>query len=151
MLYHLFDWLKQSGIKVPGGALFQFITFRVLLAVLFSLIITLLFGKRLINYLRKKQVGESVRELGLAGEQQKKGTPTMGGFIIILAILIPTLLLADLAKAYIRLMIFSTIWLGFIGFIDDYLKLRAKRIAKEQGVKYKKGDKDGLAGWFKIF
>jgi phospho-N-acetylmuramoyl-pentapeptide-transferase len=150
MLYHLFDWLKQSGIKVPGGALFQFITFRVLLAVLFSLIITLLFGKRLINYLRRKQVGESVRELGLAGEQQKKGTPTMGGFIIILAILIPTLLLADLSKAYIRLMIFSTIWLGMIGFIDDYLKLKSKRIAQMQGVTYKKANKDGLAGWFKI-
>src|SRR3984885_999508 len=150
MLYHLFNWLKQSGIKVPGGTLFQFITFRVLLAVLFSLIITLLFGKRLINYLHKKQVGESVRELGLAGEQQKKGTPTMGGIIIILAILIPTLLLADLHKAYIRLMIFSTLWLGLIGFIDDYLKLRAKRIAKTQGVAYRKGDKDGLAGWFKV-
>jgi phospho-N-acetylmuramoyl-pentapeptide-transferase len=150
MLYHLFDWLKQHGTKVPGGALFQFITFRVLLAVLFSLIITLLFGKSLINYLRRKQVGESVRELGLAGEQQKKGTPTMGGFIIILAILIPTLLLADLSKAYIRLMIFSTIWLGMIGFIDDYLKLKSKRIAQMQGVTYKKADKDGLAGWFKI-
>ncbi len=150
MLYHLFDWLKQSGIKVPGGALFQFITFRVLLAVLFSLIITLLFGKRLINYLSKKQVGESVRELGLAGEQQKKGTPTMGGFIIILAILVPTLLLADLGKAYIRLMIFSTLWLGMIGFIDDYLKLRSKRMAQQLGVAYKKANKDGLAGWFKI-
>jgi phospho-N-acetylmuramoyl-pentapeptide-transferase len=150
MLYHLFEWLKQSGIKVPGGALFQFITFRVLLAVLFSLIITMLFGKRMINLLLKKQVGESVRELGLAGEQQKKGTPTMGGFIIILAILIPTLLLADLDKAYIRLMIFSTLWLGMIGFIDDYLKLRAKRIALQQGADYKKANKDGLAGWFKI-
>jgi len=150
MLYHLFDWLRQSGVKVPGGALFQFITFRVLLAVLFSLIISLLFGKRLINYLRKKQVGESVRELGLAGEQQKKGTPTMGGFIIILAILIPTLLLADLDKAYIRLMIFATIWLGMIGFIDDYLKLKAKRLAQQQGGTYKKANKDGLAGWFKI-
>src|SRR5882762_125743 len=95
MLYHLFDWLRQIGVKVPGGALFQFITFRVLLAVLFSLVITMLFGKRLINYLLKKQVGETVRDLGLAGEQQKKGTPTMGGFIIILAILIPTLLLAS--------------------------------------------------------
>ncbi|HMI63750.1 MAG TPA: phospho-N-acetylmuramoyl-pentapeptide-transferase, partial [Puia sp.] len=92
----------------------------------------------------------TVRELGLVGEQQKKGTPTMGGFIIILAILIPTFLLADLHKAYIRLMIFSTIWLGLIGFIDDYLKIRAKRIAKEQGIAYKKGDKDGLAGWFKV-
>ena len=88
--------------------------------------------------------------LGLAGEQQKKGTPTMGGIIIILAILIPTLLLANLEKAYIRLMIFSTIWLGIIGFVDDYLKLRAKRIAQQQGIAYKKGDKDGLAGWFKI-
>jgi phospho-N-acetylmuramoyl-pentapeptide-transferase len=113
-------------------------------------VISALFGKKLINYLLKKQVGESVRDLGLAGEQQKRGTPTMGGFIIILAILIPTLLLADLNKAYIRLMIFSTIWLGLIGFIDDYLKLRAKRIAKEQGIPYKKGDKDGLAGWFKV-
>src|SRR5882757_991148 len=150
MLYQLFEWLKNAGIKIPGGALFQFITFRVLLAVLFSLIISMIFGKRLFSYLAKKQIGETVRDLGLAGQQQKKGTPTMGGFIIILAILIPTLLLADLHKAYIRLMLFSTLWLGLIGFIDDYLKLRAKRIAKEQGVPYKKGDKDGLAGWFKI-
>ena len=150
MLYHLFDWLKDIGVKVPGSALFQFITSRVLLAVILSLIISALFGKRLINYLRHKQIGESVRDLGLAGEQQKKGTPTMGGLIIILAILIPTLLLADLNKAYVRLMIFSTIWLGIIGFIDDYLKLRARRIAQQQGIPYKKGDKDGLAGWFKV-
>ncbi len=150
MLYSLFEWLRQIGVKIPGGALFQFITFRVMLAVLLSLVVTMVYGKRLINYLRKKQVGESVRELGLAGEQQKKGTPTMGGIIIILAILIPTLLLANLNKAYIRLMIFSTIWLGLIGFIDDYLKLRAKKIAQQQGIAYKKGDKDGLAGWFKI-
>jgi phospho-N-acetylmuramoyl-pentapeptide-transferase len=150
MLYYLFEWFRQNSIKVPGSALFQFITFRVLLAVLFSLVISMIFGKRLIRYLLRKQIGETVRDLGLAGEQQKKGTPTMGGFIIILAILIPTLLLADLHKAYIRLMLFSTIWLGIIGFIDDYLKLRAKRIAKQQGVAYKKGDKDGLAGWFKV-
>lgn len=150
MLYHLFEWFKSSGMKVPGGALFQFITFRVLLAVLLSLLITTVYGKRLINMLRGKLIGETVRELGLAGESQKRGTPTMGGIIIILAILIPTLLLANLGKAYIRLMIFSTIWLGMIGFIDDYLKLRAKRIAQEQGIAYKKGDKDGLAGWFKI-
>src|SRR5687767_10534969 len=150
MLYHLFDWLKDIGVKVPGSALFQFITSRVLLAVILSLIISALFGKRLINYLRHKQIGESVRDLGLAGEQQKKGTPTMGGLIIILAILVPTLLLADLNKAYVRLMIFSTVWLGIIGFIDDYLKLRAKKIAQQQGVPYKKGDKDGLAGWFKV-
>jgi phospho-N-acetylmuramoyl-pentapeptide-transferase len=150
MLYHLFDWFRQIGLKIPGGSLFQFITFRVLLAVILSLVITTVYGKRLIKILLKKQVGESVRELGLAGELQKKGTPTMGGIIIILAILIPTLLLANLNKAYIRLMIFSTIWLGCIGFIDDYLKLRAKRIAQQMGVAYKKGDKDGLAGWFKI-
>lgn len=150
MLYHLFEWFREEGIKFPGSLFFQFITSRVLLAVILSLVISALFGKKLINYLLKKQVGESVRDLGLAGEQQKRGTPTMGGIIIILAILIPTLLLADLNKAYIRLMIFSTIWLGIIGFIDDYLKLRAKRIAKQQGVPYKKGDKDGLAGWFKV-
>lgn len=150
MLYQLTEWLKQMGLKYPGSALFQFITSRVLLAVILSLVISAVFGKKLINYLRKKQVGETVRDLGLAGEQQKKGTPTMGGLIIILAILVPTLLLADLHKAYIRLMIFATIWLGIVGFLDDYLKLRAKRIAKEQGIPYKKGDKDGLAGWFKV-
>jgi phospho-N-acetylmuramoyl-pentapeptide-transferase len=150
MLYHLFEWFADQGIKFPGSSFMQFITSRMLVAVILSLVISALFGKKLINYLLKKQVGEGVRDLGLAGEQQKKGTPTMGGFIIILAILIPTLLLADLSKAYIRLMIFSTIWLGIIGFIDDYLKLRAKRIAKEQGIPYKKGDKDGLAGWFKV-
>jgi phospho-N-acetylmuramoyl-pentapeptide-transferase len=150
MLYHLMNWLEKQGIEFPGGNLFQFITSRVLLAVIISLIVSALFGKKLINYLRKKQVGETVRDLGLAGEQSKKGTPTMGGFIIILAILVPTLLLADLNKAYIRLMIFATVWLGIIGFIDDYLKLRAKKIAQQQGIAYKKGDKDGLAGWFKI-
>jgi phospho-N-acetylmuramoyl-pentapeptide-transferase len=150
MLYHLFEWLRQQGMKVPGGALFSFITFRLLLAVLLSLAITSIYGKRLINFLVKKQVGESVRELGLAGEQQKKGTPTMGGLIIIVGILVPTLLLANLNKAYIRLMILCTVWLGIVGFIDDYLKLRAKRIAQQQGIAYKKGDKDGLAGWFKV-
>jgi phospho-N-acetylmuramoyl-pentapeptide-transferase len=150
MLYHLFEWFKQQGITMPGRALFQFITFRVLLAILLSLAITSVYGKRLIRFLVKKQVGETVRDLGLAGEQQKKGTPTMGGLIIILGILVPTLLLANLNKAYIRLMILSTIWLGVVGFIDDYLKLRAKRMAQKEGVAYKKGDKDGLAGWFKI-
>ena len=150
MLYHLIDWLKELGVKIPGNALFQFITSRVLLAVILSLVISAVFGKKFINYLRKKQVGETVRDLGLAGEQQKKGTPTMGGFIIITAILVPTLLLADLHKAYIRLMLFATVWLGLIGFIDDYLKLRAKKLAQQQGIAYKKGDKDGLAGWFKV-
>jgi phospho-N-acetylmuramoyl-pentapeptide-transferase len=151
MLYHLFEWFRAEGMRFPGVSLFQFITFRVLIAVLLSLIITTVWGRKLIDFLRYKQVGESVRDLGLAGEQMKKGTPTMGGIIIILAILIPTLLLANLNKVYIRLMIVSTIWLALIGFIDDYLKLRAKRIAQEKGVKYQKGDKDGLAGWFKVF
>src|SRR5687767_13724905 len=150
MLYHLFEWLRAEDIGFPGSELFRFITFRVLMAVILSLLITTIFGKKLINYLKRKQIGETVRDLGLAGEQQKKGTPTMGGLIIILAILIPTLLLADLNKTYIRLMIFATVWLGIIGFIDDYLKLRAKKLAQQQGVAYKKGDKDGLAGWFKV-
>jgi phospho-N-acetylmuramoyl-pentapeptide-transferase len=151
MLYHLFEWFKSEGIRFPGRELFGFITFRVLMAVILSLLITTVYGKKLIRFLQKKQIGESVRDLGLAGEQQKKGTPTMGGLIIILAILIPTLLLANLTKVYVRLMIFSTLWLGAIGFIDDYLKLRAKKLAQQQGVAYKKGDKDGLAGWFKVF
>ncbi|HEX8459922.1 MAG TPA: phospho-N-acetylmuramoyl-pentapeptide-transferase, partial [Segetibacter sp.] len=150
-LYYIYQWLTNAGFKFPGSGLFQFITFRVLLAVLLSLVITTVYGKRLIRYLLKKQVGETVRDLGLAGEQQKKGTPTMGGIIIILAILIPTLLFANLDKVYVRLMILSTVWLGIIGFIDDYLKLRSKRIAKEKGENYKKSDSDGLAGRFKIF
>jgi len=151
MLYHLFEWLRAEELRFPGSELFRFITFRVLMAVILSLFITTIFGKKLINYLKRKQIGETVRDLGLAGEQQKKGTPTMGGLIIILGILIPTLLLADLTKVYVRLMIFCTIWLGAIGFIDDYLKLRAKRLAQQKGVAYKKGDSDGLAGKFKIF
>ena len=150
MLYHLFEWLKENDINIPGRALFEFTTFRVLLAMLLSLFITLVFGKRLINMLRKKLVGETVRDLGLAGEQTKKGTPTMGGIIIIMGILVPTLLFANLTNIYVILLIVSTIWLGVIGFIDDYLKLRAKKIAQQQGIPYVKGDKDGLAGWFKI-
>jgi phospho-N-acetylmuramoyl-pentapeptide-transferase len=150
MLKNLFDWLNSIGIKFPGDNLFQFITSRVMLALVLSLVISTVFGKRLINYLRKKQVGESVRDLGLAGEQQKKGTPTMGGLIIIMSIIVPTLLLADVSKVYILLMLFATVWMGLIGFIDDYLKIRAKRLAQQQGINYKKGDKDGLAGWFKI-
>jgi phospho-N-acetylmuramoyl-pentapeptide-transferase len=151
MLYHLFEWFRTEGIRFPGSALFQFITFRVLLAVILSLFVSTILGKKVIRLLQRRQIGESVRDLGLAGEQQKKGTPTMGGIIIILAILIPTLLLANLEKVYVRLMIVSTLWLGLIGFIDDYLKIRAKRLAQERGVKYKKGDSDGLAGKFKIF
>jgi phospho-N-acetylmuramoyl-pentapeptide-transferase len=150
MLYHLFEWFKTEGYRFPGSAVFQFITFRVLLAVLLALMISTLLGKRIINLLSHMQIGEGVRDLGLAGEQTKKGTPTMGGLIIILAILIPTLLLADLTKVYVRLMILSTIWLGIIGFIDDYLKIRSKQRAQESGGKYKKGDDDGLAGKFKV-
>ena len=151
MLYHLFQWLTESGYKFPGSNLFAFITFRVMLAVILSLFITTVYGKKLIGFLQKRQLGESVRELGLAGEQQKKGTPTMGGLIIILAILIPTLLLANLDKVYIRLMLLCTVWLGTIGFIDDYLKIRSKRLALAKGGDYKKSNSDGLAGRFKIF
>jgi phospho-N-acetylmuramoyl-pentapeptide-transferase len=151
MFYQLFEWFAKENYKFPGGGLFQFITFRVMLALILSLIISTVFGKRIISFLQQKQLGESVRDLGLAGEQQKKGTPTMGGLIIILAIIIPTLMFANLHKVYIRIMLLSTIWLGVIGFIDDYLKIRAKRIAKQKGLEYKKSDADGLAGKFKIF
>jgi phospho-N-acetylmuramoyl-pentapeptide-transferase len=150
MLYHLFEWFKDQNINFPGRGVLNFISFRVLLAMLLSLVITLIFGKNLINMLRRKLIGESVRELGLAGEEQKKGTPTMGGLIIILGIIVPTLLFARLDTIYIIIMLIATVWLGVIGFIDDYLKLKAKKLAKEQGFNYKKGNKDGLAGWFKI-
>ncbi len=150
MLYHLFEWFKLNGINFPGRTLMDFLTFRIMMAVLLALTITLIYGKRLIRLLRRSLVGESVRDLGLAGEQSKKGTPTMGGIIIIMGILIPTLLFAKLNTVYIILMLISTVWLGGIGFMDDYLKLRAKKIARQQGIPYKKGDKDGLAGWFKI-
>jgi len=151
MLYHIFNWLAKEGFHFPGINLFQFITFRVMLAMILSLVITTVYGKKLIKFLQKKQLGESVRDLGLAGQNEKKGTPTMGGIIILLAILIPTLLLANLDKVYIRLMLLCTVWLGTIGFIDDYLKIRAKRIALAKGDTYKKSDSDGLAGRFKIF
>jgi len=151
MLYHFFDWLAKEGFQFPGLGLFKFITFRVLLAMILSLVITTVYGKKLIRYLQKRQLGESVRDLGLAGQNEKKGTPTMGGIIILLAILIPTLLLANLDKVYVRLMLLCTVWLGTIGFIDDYLKIRAKRIAQTKGITYKKSDSDGLAGRFKIF
>jgi phospho-N-acetylmuramoyl-pentapeptide-transferase len=150
MLYHLFDWLKEEGIRFPGIELFRFITFRTLLAVLLSLFITLIYGKKLILFLQARQFSEGVRDLGLAGENLKRDTPTMGGIIILLAILIPTLLLADLSKVYVQLMLVSTVWLGIIGFIDDYLKLRGKRKAQALGVDYKKTSDDGLAGRFKI-
>ncbi|MEO6812338.1 MAG: phospho-N-acetylmuramoyl-pentapeptide-transferase, partial [Ginsengibacter sp.] len=113
--------------------------------------ITTVYGKRLIRILQKKQIGESVRELGLAGEKMKSGTPTMGGIIILLGILIPTLLLANLDKVYVRLMLLCTVWLGLIGFLDDYLKIKARRVSKAKGIAYKKTNADGLAGKFKIF
>ena len=150
MIYQLYQWLQSEHLRFPGMGLFQFITFRAMLAVLLSLFITMVYGKNIIQFLQRMQVGESVRELGLQGEEQKKGAPTMGGFIILLGILIPTLLFANLDKVYIKLLLLSTIWLGLVGFVDDYLKLRAKRIAQQQGEQYKKGDKDGLAGWFKV-
>ncbi len=151
MLYHLFEWFNNHGMKFPGSGLFQFITFRVMAAVILSLLITTLYGKRVIRLLKKNQIGESVRELGLAGEKMKSGTPTMGGIIILLGIIVPTLLVANLDKVYIRLMLLCTVWLGAIGFLDDYLKIKAKRIAKEKGVDYKKTNADGLAGKFKVF
>ena len=115
MLYYLFTWLKQQ-FNLSGAGVFQFITFRIAMAILLSLVIAAVYGRRIINYLKKKQIGETVRDLGLAGEQLKKGTPTMGGIIILLAIVIPTLLFADLNKVYIRLMLLCTVWLGVIGF-----------------------------------
>jgi phospho-N-acetylmuramoyl-pentapeptide-transferase len=120
------------------------------MAVLFSLLIATVYGRRVINLLRKRQIGETVRDLGLQGEQQKKGTPTMGGIIILLAIIVPTLLFADLHKVYIRLMLLCTIWLGVIGFLDDYFKLKARRRAMAEGKTYSKRDRDGLAGVSKI-
>ena len=151
MLYHIFEWMTRNGMKFPGSGLFQFITFRVLLAVLLSLVITTVYGRQANQLPAKKTNWRNGKGPWLEGEKEKKGTPTMGGIIILLAILIPTLLFANLEKVYVRLMLLSTVWLGIIGFIDDYLKLRSKRIAKEKGVDYKKTDSDGLAGRFKIF
>lgn len=150
MLYHLYKWLEQEDIDIPGMRLFGFITFRVLAGVLLALFITTFYGKKLIKFLQKKQIGESIREEGLAGQESKAGTPTMGGIIIVLAIVIPTLLLADLTSVYVQVMLISTVWMGAIGFIDDYLKLRGKRLAQQKGEVYKKTGNDGLAGWFKI-
>lgn len=149
MLYYLFTWLDRE-FNFTGAGLFNYITFRAAMAILLSLIIATVYGKRLINFLRHHQIGESVRDLGLAGEQQKKGTPTMGGIIILLAILIPTILFADLEKVYVWLMLLCTVWLGVIGFLDDYLKLKARKKAQEKGEKYLKKDTDGLAGVSKI-
>lgn len=149
MLYHLFTYLRQE-FDLAGAGLFQFITFRVAMAVVLSLVLSTLYGRRIINRLQKLQIGESVRELGLPGEVDKANTPTMGGFIILLSILVPTLLFARIDNLYILLMILVTVWCGMIGFIDDYLKLRAKRMSKLLGQAYKKADADGLAGKFKV-
>ena len=149
MLYHFFSWLDNQ-FNVPGLGVFQFLTSRIAMAILLSLFIATVFGKKMILFLQRKQIGETVRELGLAGEQQKKGTPTMGGIIILLSILIPTLLFANLDKVYIRLMILCTVWLGAIGFLDDYFKIRARKQAQNKGEAYKKQNSDGLAGISKI-
>lgn len=136
MLYYLFEYLEKQ-YQVPGASLFQFSTFRAAMAILFSLIIATTYGKRIILFLQKKQIGETVRDLGLDGQKQKAGTPTMGGLIIILATLIPVLLFAKLENIYIILLIVATVWMGIIGFVDDYIKVFKK-------------DKEGLKGKFKI-
>ncbi len=136
MLYYLFEYLEKQ-YQVPGASLFQFSTFRAGMAILFSLIIATSYGKRIILILQKKQVGESIRDLGLDGQKQKAGTPTMGGIIIILATLIPVLLFAKLDNIYIILLIFTTVWMGIIGFVDDYIKVFKK-------------NKEGLKGRFKV-
>lgn len=136
MLYYLFEYLDKV-YDVPGAGVFQFISFRAGMAVIFSLFISMITGRRIIRYLQKMQIGEVVRDLGIEGQEKKVGTPTMGGVIIIAAIIIPTLLFARLDNIYIILMLVSTIWLGFIGFVDDYIKVFKK-------------DKGGLHGRFKI-
>ncbi|HEY5688397.1 MAG TPA: phospho-N-acetylmuramoyl-pentapeptide-transferase [Yeosuana sp.] len=136
MLYYLFEYLEKQ-FQLPGASLFGYITFRAAFAIILSLLISTIYGKRIIKYLQRKQVGETIRDLGLEGQQQKAGTPTMGGLIIILATLIPVVLLAKLENIYIILLLITTIWMGTIGFIDDYIK------------KFKK-DKEGLKGRFKV-
>jgi phospho-N-acetylmuramoyl-pentapeptide-transferase len=136
MLYYLFDYLDRS-FDLPGAGVFRYISFRAAMTLITSLIISLLFGKRIIGFIRRKQIGESIRELGLEGQVEKTGTPTMGGLIILAAILLPTLLFARLDNIYIVLMIITTVWLGVIGFADDYIKVFKK-------------DKEGLKGVFKV-
>ena len=136
MLYYLITWLDDA-YNIPGAGMFQFISFRAAMATIFSLFISLIYGKRIIKYLSRMQIGETVRELGLEGQMAKTGTPTMGGVIILGAILIPTLLFAKIMNIYILLMLFVTVWLGLIGFLDDYIKVFRK-------------NKEGLAGRFKI-
>ncbi len=137
MLYYLFEYLNQN-FDLPGTGLFQYISFRAAMAIMVSLTISMLFGGSLVKMLRKMQIGETVRDLGLQGQKEKEGTPTMGGLIILGAIVIPTLLFAKLDNIYVLLMLLTTVWMGFIGFLDDYIKVFKK-------------DKRGLAGKFKIF
>ncbi|HML85546.1 MAG TPA: phospho-N-acetylmuramoyl-pentapeptide-transferase, partial [Bacteroidales bacterium] len=137
MLYFLFGYLDKL-MDFPGAGLFNFISFRAAMAVITSLTISMVFGGRLIKYLKRRQIGETIRELGLEGQKEKAGTPTMGGLIILGATLLPVLLFANLSNIYIQLLLFTTIWLGMIGFIDDYIKVFKK-------------NKEGLSGRFKIF
>ncbi|MDR1983803.1 MAG: phospho-N-acetylmuramoyl-pentapeptide-transferase [Prevotellaceae bacterium] len=136
MLYHLFEYINKH-FNIPGSGVFKYISFRVAMVVIFSLIISMVFGKYIIKFLQRKQIGEEIRNLGLEGQMQKKGTPTMGGIIILLSILIPVFLFCNLTNIYIILMIVSTIWLGLIGFLDDYIKVF-------------RHNKEGLKGKFKI-
>ena len=136
MLYHFFNYINQN-FDFPGSGLFQFISFRAGMAVITSLVITLIFGGKLIKFLQRKQVGESIRDLGLEGQMMKAGTPTMGGVIILAGIIVPTILFAKLDNIYIQLMLVATVWLGLIGFVDDYIKVFKK-------------NKKGLAGKFKV-
>ncbi|WP_298418482.1 phospho-N-acetylmuramoyl-pentapeptide-transferase [uncultured Kordia sp.] len=136
MLYYLFEYLEKQ-YQFPGASLFGYLSFRAAMAVILSLLISTIYGKRIIAYLRTKQIGETVRDLGLEGQKEKAGTPTMGGIIIILATLIPVLLFAKLENIYIILLLITTVWMGIIGFVDDYIK------------KFK-NDKDGLKGKFKV-
>jgi phospho-N-acetylmuramoyl-pentapeptide-transferase len=136
MLYYLFTWLHKE-YDFPGAGVFQYISFRAAMAIITSLVVSLVFGKRIIEMIRNKQIGETVRDLGLAGEKQKSGTPTMGGLIILAAIIIPTLLFAKLHNVYVILMLITTVWLGLIGFLDDYIKVFKK-------------NKEGLSGRYKI-
>ncbi len=136
MLYHLFKYLDEV-YDLPGSGMFQYISFRAAAAVILSLLIVIIFGRRIIDFLRRKQIGEEIRDLGLEGQLQKRGTPTMGGVIILVAILVPTLLLGKLDNVYVQLMLVSTVWLGLIGGLDDYIKVFRHR-------------KEGLKGRFKI-
>ncbi len=136
MLYYLFEYL-QAHFDLPGARLFNYLSFRASLAIIFSLLTSLMFGKKIINYLRIKQIGESVRDLGLEGQKAKTGTPTMGGIIIIIATLLPVLLFTRLENIYIILLLVTTLWMGIIGFIDDYIKIF-------------KSSKEGLKGKFKV-